>query len=201
MMVKRVTLCCLLILLLSYISVVAANVEEPKKLVMSVASETISRLKADKDLIKKDSKHVHQLINELLIPHFDFEKMAKWTMGRHWRKANATQKNDFIEEFKSLLIRTYATSLTEYSDQKIDYLPMRDSESSDDVTVRSEIKQGGGFPIPIDYDLHKVNGEWKVYDVKIDEISLIANYRTSFSRQIKRIGIDGLIKKLATKNR
>ena len=173
---------------------------EPQALIESVANKTLERVRADRELIKKDPKYVHQLVNELVLPHFDFESMSKWALGKYWRKASKQQRKDFIREFKSLLIRTYATSLSEYADQTIKYLPFRGKLSSGDVTVRSEVEQPGGFPVPIDYKLHKKGGEWKVYDVKIDDISLVANYRSSFSKQIRKSGLDALIKKLASKN-
>lgn len=173
---------------------------EPQKLIESVASKTLERVRADRELIKKDPKYIHQLVNELVLPHFDFESMSKWALGKYWRRASKQQRKDFIREFKSLLIRTYATSLSEYADQTIKYLPFRGKLSSGDVTVRSEVEQPGGFPVPIDYKLHIKGGEWKVYDVKIDDISLVANYRSSFSKQIRKSGLDALIKKLANKN-
>jgi len=173
---------------------------EPQALIESVANETLERVRADKEKVKKDPQYINQLVSELVLPHFDFETMSKWAMGKHWREAKKDQRKQFIEEFKSLLIRTYGTSLSEYSDQVIKYLPFRGDLSSGDVTVRSEVEQPGGFPIPIDYKLHIKGANWKVYDVKIDDISLVANYRTSFSKQIRRSGIDALIKKLAEKN-
>lgn len=173
---------------------------EPQVLVQTVADETIARIKKDKDLIQKDPKYIHVVINELLIPHFDFETMSQWVLGKYWRSASAEQKKAFTEEFKSLLIRTYANSLLEYTDQTIKYLPFRDSLEQGDVTVRSEVEQPGGFPIPINYKLHIRSADWKVYDITIDDISLIANYRTSFGKEIRKSGLDELIKTLSSKN-
>jgi len=172
----------------------------PQALIETVANKTLERIRKDKDIIQKDPTHINLLVNELVLPHFDFERMSKWAMGKYWRKANKTQRAQFVKEFKTLLIRTYASSLSEYSDQVIKYQPFHGKLSSGDVTVKSEVQQPGGFPIPIDYKLHKVGDDWKVYDVKIDDISLVANYRSSFSRQIRKSGIDALIKKLADKN-
>jgi len=188
-----------LFLIFSQVQAVQAALE-PQALIESVANETLTRVRADKEKIKKDPQYINELVNELVLPHFDFETMSKWALGKHWRKAKKIQRDQFIEEFKSLLVRTYGTSLSEYSDQVIKYMPFRGELASGDVTVRSEVEQPGGFPIPIDYKLHKKNDGWKVYDVKIDDISLVANYRTSFSKQIRESGIDELIKKLASKN-
>ena len=178
----------------------AANLE-PQALVESVAAKTLERIKKEQQKIKSDPKHINFLVNELVIPHFDFERMSRWVLGKYWRKADGGQREKFIEEFKSLLIRTYATSLSEYIDQTITYLPFRDNLASGDVTVRSEIAQAGGFPIPINYRLYLKNSAWKVYDVTIDDISLIANYRTSFGAHIRKSGIDDLIATLSNQNK
>ena len=117
------------------------------------------------------------------------------------RKATSKQKSQFVNEFKLLLIRTYANSLSEYSDQEIKFAPFRGNIESGDVTVRSEVAQPGGFPIPINYRLYKKGDEWKVYDITIDDVSLITNYRTSFKKEISQSGIDELITKLADQNK
>lgn len=173
----------------------------PQALVEQVANQTIERIKRDSAKIDKNPAHIHALIDELLMPHFDFKRMSRWVLGKHWRKATAEQKSAFIMQFKSLLVRTYATSLKEYSDEKIHYSPFRGKLASGDVTVRSEIMQPGGFPIPINYRLYLKGDKWQVYDISIDDISLITNYRSSFSKQIRRGGIDKLIQKLADKNK
>jgi len=172
----------------------------PQTLVESVAGQTIERIKKDKDKIKADPLYVNALIDELVLPHFDFERMSRWVLGKYWRKANADQRKQFINEFKNLLVRTYANALLEYSDQELVYLPFRGSLEDKEVTVRSEIAQPGGFPIPINYKLHKPENDWVVFDVLIDDVSLVANYRSSFSREIRSKGLDALIKKLASKN-
>lgn len=174
---------------------------DPQTLVQQVANKTIDRIKRDEAEIGKNAAHIHSVIDELLMPHFDFERMSRWVLGKHWRKATDEQKVAFVVQFKSLLVRTYATSLKEYSDEKIHYSPFRGTLSSGDVTVRSEILQPGGFPIPINYRLYLKGEHWLVYDISIDDISLVANYRSSFSRQIRRGGLDKLIQKLADKNK
>lgn len=173
----------------------------PQALVKQVAEKTIGRIKADREKIKENPKYLHVVIDELLMPHFDFERMSRWVLGKYWRKASASQKKAFVEQFKSLLVRTYASSLQEYSDELITYAPFRGNLASGDAVVRSEVAQPGGFPIPINYRLYLKNDQWLVYDISIDDVSLVANYRSSFSRQIRRGGIDNLIKKLADKNK
>jgi len=178
----------------------AVAAESPQELVISTAEKTIAKIKSQKELIKKNPEHLSALVNEYVVPRFDFERSARWVLGKYWRKATAAQRTQFVAEFRNLLVRTYATSLSEYSDQKINYLPFRDKADAEEVTVRSEVEQAGGFPIPINYRLHKKKGEWKVYDVVIDDISLVANYRTSFGREIRKTSIGDLIKRLAARN-
>lgn len=182
-------------------SVSVAENLAPQALIQHVAEQTIARIKAEKSQIAADDKHIRTLIDELLMPHFDFERMSRWVLGKHWRKATAEQRTAFVGEFKSLLVRTYSSSLKEYSDEVIHYFPFRGKLSSGDVTVRSEVQLPGGFPIPIKYRLYLKGEKWLVYDISIDDISLIGNYRSSFSRQIRRLGLDKLIQKLAEKNK
>ncbi len=177
-----------------------AMAQPPQQLVEDTATKVLAKLKEDKAKIEKDPGHVYGLIDAYVLPHFDFQRMSRWVLGKYWRRASKDQRERFVEEFRTLLVRTYATSLTAYSDQKITYLPFRDAETAKEVTVRSEVEQPGGFPVPIDYRLHRLNGEWKVFDVKIDDISLVANYRTTFGQEIKSQGLDKLIAKLADRN-
>ncbi len=178
----------------------AASTESAQEIVIATSERTIAKIKSQRDLIKKNPGLLNELVNEYVVPRFDFERSARWVLGKYWRKATAAQKKQFVIEFRNLLVRTYATSLSEYSDQKINYLPFRGKVGAKEVTVRSEVEQAGGFPIPIDYRLHQKNGEWKVFDVVIDDISLIANYRTSFAREIRKTSIEALIKRLAARN-
>lgn len=174
--------------------------QAPQNLVMETANKTLAKLKEDRALIAKEPTRLYALVNEFVIPHFDFERMAQWVLGKHWRTATAEEKQRFIGEFRTLLVRTYATSLQDFMDRKITYLPFRDSLDSDEVTVRSQVEQPGGFPIPITYRLAKKGGVWLVFDVTIDDVSLVANYRTSFGNEIRQTGISKLIDKLAARN-
>lgn len=173
----------------------------PQELVESTASLVLGKLKEQRELLQKEPTRIYGLVNEYIVPHFDFERMSSWVLGKYWRRATPEQKARFTEEFKTLLVRTYASSLLEYVDQDITYLPLRGNPASGEVTVRSEIQQPGGFPIPVTYDLYKPDGAWKVYDVAIDNVSLVANYRTSFARKIRQDGLDALISQLAERNR
>jgi len=190
----------LLVLLLCVIvsSPVLAAAEHPAfTLVKQTTDKIIEEIKKQKSAIEADNSVLHKLVNAIVLPHFDFRKMSSWVLGLNWRKASDSQKQRFTDEFSRLLVRTYSRALYDNVDQKIDIQPVRGKPKDDDVTVHTEVEQKGGFPIPIDYKMHFKNGEWKVYDVVIDDISLVANYRTSFNQKIKTSGIDSLIASIA----
>ncbi len=185
---------------------VSANVQsrgdDPQALVQSVAEQVLSELRRDKAKLQAHPERVNAIVDRYILPHVDFQRMSRWVLGKHWRRASPEQRRRFVEEFKKLLIRTYATSLLEYTDQTLTFLPFRGDPASGKVTVRSQVEQPGGFPIPIDYKLHRSkDGRWLIYDILIDGVSLVSNYRASFAREINRRGLDALIETLAEKNR
>ena len=176
-------------------------IQSPQDLVHQTADQMINKLRTERKVIDQHPGRIYELVNEIVLPHFDFEKMSSWVLGKYWRGATPEQRKRFVEEFRNLLVRTYAKSLSSYQDNKISYLPFRGSPGQDDVTVRTEVDQPGGFPIPIDYSLYLKGGEWKVYDVTIDGVSLVTNYRTTFANQIRQDGLDKLIATLAGRNK
>lgn len=180
---------------------VSANVPQPPQdMVKQTADSMLAKLKEERVVIRKEPGRIYDLVSSIVLPHFDFERMSSWVLGKYWRTATPAQKKRFSEEFRNLLVRTYATSLTEYTDRKINYLPFRADPNDTDVTVRTEVAQPGAAPIPIDYRLALTGDEWKVYDVSIDSVSLVTNYRTTFANQIRQEGLDKLIEKLAARN-
>jgi phospholipid transport system substrate-binding protein len=168
-------------------------------LVKNVTLEVVDILQKDKAL-KGDRKKVIALIETKVLPHFNFQAMTASAVGRNWDKANADQKARLAEEFKTLLVRTYASSIAAYSDQKFDFRPLRAKPTDTDVTVNVRVMQTGAQPVTIDYDMEKRPGGWKVWDVRVAGISLVANYRTEFDNQVREAGIEGLIKTLQSKN-
>jgi phospholipid transport system substrate-binding protein len=122
-------------------------------------------------------------------------------MGQSWKRATPEQQEQLVSQFKLLLVRTYSGALASYRDQVIEFRPLRAKPDDTEVTVRSVVKQGGTPPIAIDYDLEKTGSGWKIFDVRVDGISLAANYRSAFADEIRNNGIDGLIALLTTKNR
>lgn len=172
----------------------------PQELVQRTAEEMLTKLRVEKQVIEQHPERIYELVNQIVLPHFDFERMSSWVLGKHWRAATPAQKERFMTEFRTLLVRTYAKSLSEYTDSKISYLPMRPSSQEDQVKVRTEVDQPGGFPIPIDYELRRQGDTWKVIDVTIDGVSLVTNYRSTFASQIRQDGLDKLITVLAERN-
>lgn len=172
----------------------------PQELVQRTAEEMLAKLRVEKQVIEQHPERIYELVNQIVLPHFDFERMSSWVLGKHWRTATPAQKERFMTQFRTLLVRTYAKSLSEYTDSKISYLPMRPSPQEDQAKVRTEVDQPGGFPIPIDYELHRQGDQWKVIDVTIDGVSLVTNYRSTFASQIRQDGLDKLITVLAERN-
>lgn len=173
----------------------------PDALARSVTDEVLAIVRADKDLRSGNPQKVAQLVEEKVIPHFNFARMTQLAVGRNWRQASPAQQRTLTEEFKTLLVRTYATAFSQYRNQTVDYRPVRMAPGDTDVVVKSLISQPAGQPIAIDYSMERVGGTWKVYDVKIEGISLVENYRNTFNGEVQRGGIDGLIRTLADKNK
>ena len=197
---KKVSKVFLLLLLLPWM-VLANAVMGPDELIKQTSEKVLNILSANKEDFKKNPDKVDQLINVIILPHMDFKAMSKLALGKNWRKASKEQQAKFIDAFKVMLVRTYSKSLTEYTNQKIDFLPYHPPAKGKRTTiVKTQIKQDSGPAIPIDYRLRIKNDIWKVYDIKIDGISLVTNYRNSFASDIRKVGMDGLIDKLLAKN-
>ena len=143
---------------------------------------------------------MYELVAEIVLPYFDFRRMSQWVLGRNWRTATAQQRERFVEQFRLLLVRTYGRALSEYADEKVIYLPFDAGSEADRVTVRTEIEQPGGAPIPISYSMYLSDDGWKVYDVAISGVSLVTNYRSSFGSIIRKDGMDSLIEQLGNRN-
>jgi phospholipid transport system substrate-binding protein len=174
----------------------------PDVLVKTLTDEVTAALKKDKDIQAGDAKKVADLIETKIVPHFDFTRMARIAMARNWRSATPEQQKEIASEFKTLLVRTYSAALVNYKEHQIDYKPLRAKPEDSEVTVKSDVKPSGSTqPVTIDYELEKTDNGWKIYDVKVDGVSLVTTYRDTFATEVRERGIDGLIKSLAAKNR
>jgi len=186
--------------LLLVIGIAQANTQSAEDIVKATADQVISRIADNRDALDAHPEQIYGLINELVIPHFDFTSMSKWVLGKNWRQASDIQREKFINEFRTLLVRTYARALLEYSDQQINYLPVESNPNSNLVVVKTEVQSSGSNSVPINYRMHVSDGDWKVVDIAVDGISLVATYRGSFSSEIRKNGIDSLITKLTERN-
>jgi phospholipid transport system substrate-binding protein len=183
---------------------VAAFAQEmaPDALAKKVTDEVIAVLRADKDIQAGNTKKVLDLVEAKVLPNFNFARMTRLAVGAPWRQATPAQQQSLITEFRTLLVHTYTSAFTQYRDQVIEYRPLKVQPGETEVVVRSLIKQKtGADPIDINYSMEKADGGWKVYDVVIAGVSLVQNYRSSFTSEIQKSGVDGLIATLAAKNK
>jgi phospholipid transport system substrate-binding protein len=197
---KRLLNTLLLAATLSLGAIAGANELGPDELVKTTASEVMAIIKADKDIQGGNQKKIYALVDAKVLPHFDFTRMTRLAVGRYWRDATPEQQQKLVKEFRDLLVRTYSISLSNYKNQTIDYKPLRMNPGDTDVTVKTTVLQPGGQPIPIDYQMIKTPNGWKVYDITVEGVSLVVNYRSSFAQEIQQGGMDKLIQTLADKN-
>ncbi|MFT5063650.1 MAG: phospholipid transport system substrate-binding protein [Gammaproteobacteria bacterium] len=198
---KRSTLsfiCSVVIATSAALSPAYAATTAPDVMIRQVVEQTLTDLRSNKEQIEEQG--VFDFVNKRLLPHFDFDYMSQLVVGRHWRTASVKQRADFSDQFKTLLIKTYAGALESYTDEVVEILPYRAGADPEDALVSTEIAPKAGPAIPIDYSLHLKEGQWIVYDVSIDGLSLVTNYRRSFGRKIKSEGINELIADLKSKN-
>lgn len=190
------------ILLAFFLNTAIADQEHPaQKLVVETTKKMLAQIEKEETVVRSEPDRLYDLVEEMVLPHFDFRKMASWVLGKYWRKATPEQRKRFTQEFQTLLVRTYSNAVLEALGKEIIYLPLKSKKAdATQVTVRTEVEQKGGFPIPLYYKMHLKDDQWKVYDVVIDNLSLVSNYRTSFAKEIKNSGIDQLIEDIAHRN-
>jgi phospholipid transport system substrate-binding protein len=172
----------------------------PDELIRQVSTEVIDTVKSDKAIQAGDVSRIITLVDTKVMPHVNFQRMTASAVGRNWRSATPEQQKRLQEEFKILLVRSYAGALTQVKDQTVQLRPMRSNPGDTEVVVRTEVK-GKGEPVQLDYRLEKTGDTWKIYDVNVLGVWLVEQYRTSFTQEISAGGIDGLIAKLAERNK
>lgn len=198
---KKINAVLLALFMMLLVPVCVATTPLPKKVIESTAAEMIAAIEAEKEALELDPVHIYELVNRIMIPHFDLPLMAKRVLGKHWRRADIQQRKDFTAAFRNLLVRAYAKSLVNYSEREIRYLPVRKKADAKVVEVRSEVARPGRAPLNVVYRLRLKNTEkdtaWKVFDISIDSVSLILNYRSTFSKEISKGGLPMLIEKIS----
>lgn len=172
----------------------------PQELVKTTTDRVLERLADDREAIENSPDRLFEIVDEIIIPHFDFERMSRRVLGKAWKRASPEQQSQFVKEFRTLLVHTYATALKIYSDERIEYLPPREKEGGKETTIRTQIIQSGSPPVPINYRMYQRDDGWKVFDITIDGVSLVINYRSTFKSEIRKNGVDGLIARLAKHN-
>ncbi|MGB7933412.1 MAG: ABC transporter substrate-binding protein [Gammaproteobacteria bacterium] len=177
-----------------------AGPPSPVELVKDTTSRLLTAVREQKSDIDRDEGRLYTLISDIALPHFDFNRMSMWTLGHYWRSATPEQRTRFVAQFRQLLVRSYSHTLMEYRDTKIRYLPLLAAPDAQRVTVRCEAEPAGGNPVQFAYAMYLTADGWKVYDVLVEGVSLVTNYRSSFAAIIREQGMDGLIRQLAEKN-
>lgn len=173
----------------------------PDQLVEKSIQDVMAIIKQDKAIQSGDKNKIYTLVNEKILPHFDFNRMTRLAMGKNWKKATPAQQSELVEAFRTLLVRTYSNALSSYQDEVVEVTPLTNLGNSTDSTVKTTVIQGGGkAPVAIDYSMHKTGSGWQVYDVTVAGVSLVTNYRGTFNSQIRKKGVDGLIEALNKKN-
>jgi phospholipid transport system substrate-binding protein len=197
---RRIVKIALLALALAGAPVAAQDVA-PDTLVRNVTLEVVDLITKDREMKAGSRAKLVAVIEAKVLPHFNFTAMTALAMGQNWAKASPEQKKQLTEEFRTLLVRTYASALSAYSEQKFDFRPLRAKATDTDVTVNVRVLQPGAQPVTLDYSMEKTANGWKVYDVVVGGVSLVANYRTEFANTVRTSGVDGLIKDLEAKNK
>ena len=188
----------LILTLLMSMSIFAA--EAPDLFVRKIADEVFEILKTDKDLKAGNKEKAYKITEEKILPYFDFDRISKLVLGKAWPAATKDEQEAFKKEFRMMLVKTYGSALLKFKDQTLNYKPTRFQPSDEEVLVKTEILKSGAPPLPIDYMLEKDGDSWKVFDIIIEGVSLVTNFRGQFGNEIKQNGIASLISKLAEKN-
>jgi phospholipid transport system substrate-binding protein len=173
----------------------------PDELVKKLSTDVLEKIRTDKDIVGGNFKKLSDFVDLTVMPNVNFEKMTAIAVGRSWRQATPEQKKQLQTEFRSLILRTYSSALTEVKDETIRMKPMRGEAADTDVVVRSEIVRKRGEPIQLDYRLEKSPTGWKIYDVNVIGVWMLESYRSQFSQEITNKGLDGFIAALVEKNK
>ena len=193
----------IIILILAFCSLttwVSADEQSPEQIVEQTSAELLKIINEQSERIKTEEGYVNQVINDLILPVIDLQSMGKLILGKHWKTASEEQRTQFIEQFKSMLIRTYAKSVADFGDAKVTVFPPQDGQKGKRHRVKSHLDIGSGTPLQVDYVFRRKDDSWKVFDLVVDGLSLIKNFRTSFSQEISETSLDALIERLASTN-
>ena len=172
----------------------------PDQLVQKITDDVLAAVKSDKQLAAGDRQKAMKLAEEKVLPYIDFEQATRLAVGRAWREATPEQRKRLVTEFRNMLVRTYSNAIEGYQGQTLKVLPSRGKQDPEETVVRTQFVRAGGQPLPIDFSMRKTDQGWKVFDITVEGVSLVLTYRSEFDAVVKQEGIDGLIKRLASKN-
>lgn len=178
---------------------VSARADGPEDLVKKLATDVTAAVRSDPDLQNPNSSKLSDLFQRQVAPRFDFEKITQQAMGKNWNKASGDEKRKIIQQFSVLLTRTYSKAMANLKDLNVEVRSTKVNTAGSDVTVRTQMT-GRAQPVAIDYSLSNASGGWRVYDVEVEGVSLIAAYRDEFNGLVSSAGVDGLIAALQKKN-
>ncbi len=176
------------------------QLQPPQLVIQDISDQLAAILKRDREKLQSDPAYVYRLANEVLVPHVDFARVSSLVLGKYWRRAKPAQREAFTREFRRLLVRTYSTAFREFDNWQIRHMPLTLKPGEDDVSVRTQVLRGDGRPVDVVYRMHRKDGDWMAYDVKIEGISLVTNYRSSFNKEVRRGGLDRLIRRISELN-
>lgn len=186
------------LLVLSFSAV--AEILPPDVLAKNTTNDVLRIVKQDKDIKSGNNKKILDLVEQKILPNFDFRQMTQLAVGKNWGKATPEQQESLVNEFRTMLVRTYSASLSSVADYRIEFKPFKAAPSETDVTVNTEVSKPGAPPIPIDYRMEKKDAGWKVYDVLVDNVSMVTVYRNSFNSEVRKGGVEGLLAALSRRN-
>lgn len=197
---KRDRILIVVLLMVASLSALAEPLVGPQQVIQRISNQLQSVLMQNQEQLKSDPSFVYRLANDVLIPHVDFGHVSSLVLGKYWRRATDKQKQQFSYQFQRLLVRTYSTAFREFQGWEISYTPLRMNEGDEDVAVHTQVNRDGAPPVDVVYQMHIKDGSWKAYDVKIEGISLVTNYRSSFTKEVRRSGMLGLIERITELN-
>ena len=175
--------------------------EAPDVFIKRISQEVLETAKSDKDIQSGNQQKILEVVQAKILPHVDFQRMTSLAAGRYWREATPEQQKRLTEEFRDLLVYTYAGAIAQIRDQQLEFRPMRNDPADTDVEVRSQVVQQRGEPIQLNYRLSKAGNSWKIYDLNVLGAWLVETYKGNFASEISKGGIDGLIKALSERNK
>lgn len=172
----------------------------PQELMQKVSQDMLRDLTGNREALRKDPAQLRALVDRHLLPYFDTDFAARLVLGKHWRTATEEQRKRFIDAFYQSLMRNYGDALLEFTDDRIRFFPFKGDPNADTATVRTEVKRDDGTPVPVNYSLRRTESGWKAWDVTIEGISYVKNFRTDFGAEIDQKGLDAVIQRLESQN-